>query len=455
MKIKFIVPAILLFFTLSLISQERKDLSITVYNSDLGVVREKRTFNVPKGISEIKITDIPESIDPTSVLVKFNGTVLEQNYQFDLVNVLKILARYIGNEVTLASKDQTIIGKLLSANTYQIVVQTGDGNIMMITDNSKYTITVKDLPDGLITKPTLVWKIQSEKAGNQDFEITYSTSGLNWHAEYVALLNENDTKLDLNSWVSLDNKSGGSYPETELKLIAGDINRVSDNEMHVDKFAFKREVMMDKAYAPAQFEEKALFEYHIYNLQRTTTLKNMEIKQVSLFNATNVKAEKKFKYKTGFYGSSENNKVGVFIEFKNGKENNLGMPMPKGKFRIFKSDGNSKEFVGEDKIDHTPKDEDVKLKIGDAFDILVDEVYENDRSISKKVSEKDIKITVKNHKEEKAIVEIEANMGYGKWDVLESNVKFEKKDARTAIFKVPVEKNTNFDVKLKIRNQWN
>ncbi len=452
MKKSILIMILFAAQVLFLNAQERKDLSVTIYNSDLGVVREKRVINVPAGISEVRIVDIPENIDPTSVLVKFNGTLLEQNYQYDLVNVIKILNRYIGLEVTLMSPDKTVYGTLLAANNFQLVVKTKDGNIMMFSDMGKFQVVVKDLPNGLITKPTLVWKIDSKKSGDQEFEITYSVTGMTWHAEYVALLNENDTKMDLNSWVSLENRSGGSYPGTELKLIAGDINRIAGFENR--PMANGRMVEMKMADAAKSFEEKSLFEYHIYNLERPTDLLNLENKQISLFNAQNVSIEKKFKYNTSLFGSSENNKVAVVVEFKNSDKNNLGIPMPKGKIRVFKSDGNSKEFVGEDLIDHTPKDEVLKVKVGEAFDVLVDEIMEQDKKITRTTNEREITLKIKNRKNEKISVEIESNMGWGNWEILESTAKYTKKNANTVIFNIGAEKSSETLLKIKVRNTY-
>jgi hypothetical protein len=299
---------------------ERNALNVTVYNSDLGVIKDVRVVELKKGISNIKVTDVAERIDPTSVHIKFKGTVIEQNYQYDLVSLTKILEKYIEKDITLTSEHNTIKGKLLSMGN--IVLRKDDGSLLMLPKLDGYQIAVGALPEGLITKPTLVWTLESDATGKQNIEITYQTSGLNWHTEYVALLNENDTRMDLKAWVSINNNSGATYKNAKLKLVAGDVNRVQryipEGVMtKMDSYGAERE---------EQFKEKSFFEYHIYNLQRPTTIADNETKQISLFDASDIKVTKKYLYNSGSYYS--NSKVAVFVEFENKKDNNLGIPMP-------------------------------------------------------------------------------------------------------------------------------
>lgn len=443
---------ILVFFSITLLAQEtnRKSLNVTIYNDNLGVIREIRNVNLKSGNSELRITDVAEKIDPTSVFIKFNGIVLEQNFQYDLVNLGKILQRYIDKEVTLIG-EQVITGKLLSVTGNQIVLQKKDGGLIMLPDINKYQVTVDALPEGLITKPTLVWYLNSKNSGKQDIELSYQTSGMKWDAQYVAVLNKDDSEIDLKAWVSIENKSGASYPDANLKLVAGDINRVKEQEIYYGRTYFKEDLL---AAAPdKQFEEKEFFEYHIYDLQRPTTLNNNEIKQISLFEANNVKITKKYLYRSGFF-FSDKRKVAVVIEYENKKENNLGVPMPAGKVRMYKSDGKSIEFIGEDKIDHTPKDESIKLKVGDAFDIVAEEITEDEKRIGKNVVEYTYKVTLKNRKSnEDIVVEVERYLG-SSWEILDSNIKWEKKNAFTVIFKVPVSKGKETSLKYKVRYSY-
>lgn len=443
-----------LFFPFfSLMAQEgvSKSVSITVYNANLGVVKDVRNVNIPSGRSELKIRNVAQLIDPTSVHIKLDGEVIEQNYQYDLVNLDKILQKYIDKEIQLVSEtNEVITGRLLSNYGGQIVIEKKEGGLVMLPSTEKYRFSVGSLPEGLITVPTLVWLINSNSANDQEIELSYQTAGMNWHAEYVAVLNENDTRLDLNSWVSIENNSGAAYNNATLKLVAGDVNIIQPQPQY-DMMEEKREMM---AAAPQQFAERQFFEYHIYDLNRPTTLANNETKQISLFTASNINITKKYLYRNDYHWYSrpaqQNNKVSVAVEFVNSEGNNLGMPFPKGKVRVYKTDGNAAEFIGEDLVDHTPKDEKIKLKIGEAFDIRVEDKMTENRRITDKVYEQDYEITFRNRKNEDVVIDVERILGTN-WEILSSSIKFEKQDASTILFKVPVNKNSETTLKFKVR----
>ena len=450
----FNVILFLVFTTILITAQEtnQKSVAITVYNQNLGVVKDVRELDISSGISIIKLTDVAQYIDPTSVHIDIDGEVLEQNFQYDLVSMDKILKKYLDKNIQLwGEKGEFIEGKLISANGLQIVLQKNEGGLIMLPSAGKYQISVGSLPEGLITRPTLIWMVNSNSSGNQDVEVSYQTSGMNWHAEYVVVLNEDDTKLDLNSWVSVENKSGSTYKNAKLKLVAGDVNLVKDQNRYQPEY--------DRVYAakamPAvdQFQEKSFFEYHIYDLQRKTTLANNETKQISLFEASDVKAEKKYYYgnRNNYYGNStKKGKVSVIVEFENSETNNLAKPMPKGKVRVYKSDGDALEFIGEDMIDHTPKKEKVKLKIGEAFDIVVNDVQTENRKITDRVYEQSYEVTITNRKKEDIVVVVERMMGLN-WEILSSSLKYEKKDSQKILFKVPVKADAKTVLKYKVR----
>jgi hypothetical protein len=321
----------------------------------------------------------------------------------------------------------------------------------MLPNVSKYRYNVGSLPDGLITKPTLLWKVNSAAGGKQDIEISYQTGGMNWHAEYVAVLNKDDTQLDLNSWVSIENNSGTTYRDAKLKLVAGDVNLVQTGK---PPYAGDRYLQKESMSSVDQFQERDFFEYHIYDLQRPATLAQNETKQISLFESSGVKAVKKYLFRSGgqyYYNQGQGgNKVNVVVEFQNSKENNLGVPMPKGKVRVYKADGEAIEFIGEDLVDHTPRNESVKLKIGDAFDIVAEEVQTDYKKITDRVYEQAFEIKIKNRKKEDITVEVEKYAGYF-WEVLESSLKYEKKDAQNLLFKVPVKADGETTLKLRLR----
>lgn len=447
----------MLLFAIPTFSQnpDQKSIAVTVYNANLGVVKDLREIDIKSGTSKIFLTDVAQYIDPTSVHVKLNGDVLEQNYQYDLVSLDKILQKYIDKEIQLIGENNEFIeGKLLSSFAGQIVVEKKEGGLVMIPNTAKYRFSVGSLPDGLITKPTLVWTVNSKSSGKQDVEVSYQTTGMNWHAEYVAVLNQNDTKLDLNSWVSVENNSGATYKNAVLKLVAGDVNLITPGRNQV--YGYTEEMRMDKGASQQQFQEKELFEYHIYNLQRPTTLAQNETKQISLFEAGDVKAIKKFYYRSGgsysyYYGNaSSTGKVAVIVEFENKNEYNLGVPMPKGKVRVYKSDGETIEFIGEDMIDHTPNKEKVKLRIGDAFDVKAEEVQTENKKITDRVYEQAYEITFKNRKKEDIVVEVERGLGFY-WEVLSSSISYEKKDSQNIIFKVPIKADSETVLKFRVR----
>ncbi len=426
----------------------QKELAVTVYNGNLGVVKDTRNINLKSGLSQVAITDVAKLIDPTSVHIKFNGQVLEQNYQYDLVSLSKILQKYIDKNVQLVNESNELVeGKLLSSFGGQLVLERKEGGLVMLPNLEKYRFNVGSLPEGLITKPTLVWQLNSNKSGNQDVEISYQTQGMNWHAEYVVVLNKDDTKLDLNSWVSIDNNSGSTYKNAKLKLVAGDVNRVQNNRP-MYKGREQVELMSRADAAAPQFEEKDFFEYHIYNLQRPTTLADSETKQIALFEAQNVDAKKKYLYRSQGYNAS--GKVNVIVEFQNKEDQNLGVPMPKGKVRVYKSDGESIEFIGEDLVDHTPKNETIKLKIGDAFDVLAEESQTEHKRITDRVYEQTYEVKIKNRKKEKVVVEVERYLGLN-WEILSSSIEYKKNNAQSITFQVPVKDDGETILKYKVR----
>jgi len=446
------------FFSILTFAQtnEQKSIAVTVYNQNLGVVKDTRTFDINSGISKIFLTDVAQQIDPTSVHIKLNGEVLEQNYQYDLVSLDKILMKYIDKDIQLIGENNELLeGTLLAPYGGQFVIRKKDGGLTLLPNLTKYRINVAALPEGLITKPTLVWTVNSEASGKQDVEVSYQTSGMNWHAEYVAVLNETDTKLDLNSWVSVENNSGTTYKNAVLKLVAGDVNLIQPN--YPDMRMMDGMVMEKSMSHGQQFEEKEFFEYHIYNLQRPATISNNEVKQISLFETQDVSVTKKYLFRSGYYnsyyGNQSSGKVAVVVEFENKENNNLGMPMPKGKVRMYKSDGETIEFIGEDMIDHTPKNETIKLKIGDAFDVLAEEVQTDYKKITDRVYEQEWEITLKNRKKEDIVVEVEKNIG-NFWEVLNSTHAYEKKDASSLRFKVPVGKDNETKLKFRIRYNY-
>jgi hypothetical protein len=435
------LSAVALFAAAALASAagaETRDTNLTVYNSDLGLVREIRSIRLSAGTCEARVTDVAARIDPTSVhflsLTDPGGTaVLEQNYQFDLVSAEKILARYVDHPVTALTKDGAeVAGTLLSYDGGSLVLG-GDGGVRILSRSEVRDMRFPELPGGLITRPTLLWTLDAGRAGDHRIEISYLTGGLSWHAEYVAVANPANTRMSLAGWVSLENTSGATYENARLKLIAGDVHRAEPEGRGMMQDESVRFAMAAKAPA---FEERAFFEYHLYELERRTTISDREVKQVSLFPAAGVPVKKVYSYD----GERDEKKVRVTLEFKNASDQGLGMPLPAGVVRVFQEDPRGgQEFVGEDRIDHTPKDELVRVYVGDAFDVVGERTVLDVRRPSDRVQEQDVQIKIRNHKDEGVDLVVIEHL-YGDWKVLRASHATRQKDARTLEIPVRVEK---------------
>ena len=409
------------------------------------LVRDERDMKIKQGRSQVSFTDVAALIDPTTVtftsLSDPATRVLEQNFQFDLVSTQKLLLKFIDREITVdKSAGDTvtpITGTLLSA-VDGIVLRGKDGSIYSIP---AYTaVNFPDLPGGLNTRPTLVWDVQSPAGGTQKTRVTYQTGGVTWWADYNLIFNEgadaNSGMLDLSAWVSIINQSGATYSDAKLKLIAGDVHRV---QPEMASRMFRRDVMEAAAAAPAAdgFEQKDFFEFHLYTLGRPTTLPNNSTKQIELFDqAKQIPAKKMLRVlrraesvhattartPTANIGVAMNKKVDVYLEFKNDKAFGLGVPLPAGRIRVSqldKADG-SLEFIGEDKIDHTPKDEQVRVKLGSAFDV-VGERRQVDFMVDSKARwmEEEIEVKLRNHKAQPVDVIVKENLyRWSNWTVL-------------------------------------
>ena len=472
---------------LSAQEMQRKEISLTIYNQNFGLVKDIRYLNLKKGLNIVRFGDVASQIDATSVSFKSltapaSCSILEQNYEYDLISRNKLLEKYLGKEIILERtegsteetydqwatlgkgnrqhKETTPITRKVKATLLSIkggvVVKIGDELYL----NPLGRIILPALPEGLIIKPTLVWELRNNREdGQHAVEVDYLTNGINWKADYVTIVDKNDKKIDLNGWVTIDNKSGASYENAGLKLIAGEVHRVTERPKNQ-----RTDMLMEakSGVAAPQFKEKSFFEYHLYTLQRKTTLKDNQTKQISLFTANNVPAKKIFTYDGAIYRSwwrsSEkepcNKKIAVSLEFKNEKKYGLGIPLPKGKVRVYKKDSDgSLEFIGEDKIDHTPKDEKVKLLLGNAFDIVGERKCTEHRKISANVYQNSYEITIRNHKKEKIIVYITEHL-YADWQILSESNAHTKKDAFTIEYPVKVPKDGKVTITYTAQYKW-
>ncbi len=412
----------------------RESLSLTIYNSDLGVVKDVRSLDLPKGTSQIELTDVSASIDPTTVkitAVKHPEAIrlLEQNYEYDLINQEALLQKYIDKKISfIDDKRNSTEGILLASDRGKLTLQTDKGLIM--TQLGDGQIMVPTLPQGLITKPTLLWQLNSKSALQQEpIEVLYQTSGITWHAEYIATLGVGDTTLDLSGWISIENKSGASYPQAHIKVVAGGVHSVAKRKKRSTGFA---------SFDDSSVEERGLFDYHLYDLANPTTINDNEIKQLSLLTASSVKVEKIYTY--------SGPQIWVAVKFKNEKQNNMGMPLPEGIMRVMKRDKDgAMEFIGEDRINHTPRDEEVTLNLGTSFDLIGDQEMLEDKTIGKNTTKQTIRFKLRNHKDEDVVIDVPEYID-GNWSIPSSTMKYEKKDANTIIFHVPVKAQSEVSV---------
>ncbi len=441
-----------------------------------GVVKVVRKVAVPKGIGTLAFTDVAAWIDPTTV--SFNDlddpstSVLEQNFQFDLVSPAKLMERYIGREISVSvpmgDSVSNVTGELLSANMGQLVLQTKDG-VRIVPQGGQ--VQLGELPGGLLTKPTLMWKLASDTGGDNLVRTTYQTSGMTWRADYNIVIDESDTAGSISAWVTLMNLSGASYPNAELKLVAGNVQRVEERRGMIGRAA--RQEMLAMADAGG-FESKAFADFHLYTLPRRTDVAQNSTQQIALFPSVDgftLKRELVFNFTAGFlgggnvpvldrdfFGNTMQAKPSIFVSFENKEENSLGMPMPAGKIRCYKMDDadGTLEFIGEDIISHTPRNETVKVRLGEAFDV-VGERTRTDFSIdnaAKRMTET-FRIEVRNQKAVAQKVRvIEPLYRWSNWKITMQNRGFTKVDSGTIAFDLDIPAEGKADISYTVTYTW-
>jgi hypothetical protein len=434
--------------------EDQKEVLVTIYNSNLALIKDVRSITLRKGISELNFSDVSSQIMPQTVSIKSLTSpdqlrILEENYEFDLLNPQKLLDKYVGKQIKVLREGVEVPVTILSTNN-GIVYQLGD---RILTDHPGQLI-FPGIPENLLPRPTLILSLDNENEKPQTVETSYLTGGLNWKADYVAILNQNDDKMDLNGWVTLDNRSGSNYQNAKLKLVAGDIHK-AENE------GFMQVARMKEANLPAAapaFSEHSFFEYHLYSLQRPTTIKDNESKQVSLLSGTGIPVNKRYL----FYGSQNyyqasypnpvlNQKVSVMVEFENKKEKHLGMALPKGTIRVYKNDQDgSQQLIGESNIDHSPKDETIKLKLGEAFDIVADRRQTEWKKIGRNEYDVSFEIVFRNHKDS-AVTINDIEPVSGDWEILSHSHDFKKLDSGSIQFDVPVPSNGSSSLQYRAR----
>jgi hypothetical protein len=425
---------------------EQRDVMITVYNGNLGLVKDVREVRLDPGLIETHFMDVAAQIDPTSVLLRSltdptGLKILEQNYEYDLLSSEKLMEKYVGRKVRLYQSNGTFQeATLLSTRgpVYDI-----NGQIHMGHFGS---VVLPALPENLVSKPTLAWLLRNMRPAPQRVEASYLTAGISWKSDYVMLINAADSRTDLTGWVTINNQSGATYRDAALKLVAGDVNRAAsrDDSRRALEMAAKA---ASPAVADREFKSEGFFEYHLYTLDGRTTIKESQTKQLTLLSAADIPVDKRFIYygaasyhRTQYGVPISNQKVGVYLDIRNTKENRLGVPLPKGKVRVYKADASgSQQLIGEDWIDHTPKDERVRIKMGEAFDVVGERVQKDWKRIGSNLYEIEWEITLRNHKKEAVTIEVIEPMP-GDWEILKTTHPHEKLQAFTARWSIPVPK---------------
>ncbi len=448
-------------------------LALTIYNQGSALVRDRRQFDLSTGMNAIAFDDVAASIDPTSVLFKAldhvsQVSVLEQNYQYDLVGASALLRKYLGQTITVVTQDGLAHkGKLLSASD-ALILQDPSGRVDVITSSSIQQYSFPELPQGLISRPTLAWQLLSDRSGPQDFELTYLTGGVGWQSDYVILLNQDESAIDLDGWVTLINNSGATFRDAILKLVAGDLQRLQDQGLSAPQAAMTAE----RAATDQTIDQRSFFEYHLYQVPRPVTIANNETKQIQFVSVQGVSADKFFVYDgtqcranpwyctyAGYpqtdpsYGVSSNPKVMVMVEFDTEQ---IKADLPKGRVRLYKQDiDGAPLLIGEDSIDHTPQGEHVRLYIGDAFDIVGERIQTDFTRPSENSLEELFQITLRNHKDEAAEVRVVEHLfRWSDWRILRSTDDFTKLDSSNIEFRVQVPANGERVLTYTVRYFW-
>ena len=452
-------------------AKDQIGMAITIYNSDLGLVKDVRFLEFKPGTHKLKFMDVASRINPVTVHIKSLSSpdklrVIEQNYEYDLLNSQKLMDKFVGKKVKLieknyyTGKEEMFEAELLSNNSGPIYKINGEIHI-----NAPGRVILPEIPKNLIAKPTLIWMLKNRNEKKQKIEVSYLTGGINWKSDYIVIIGKDNNICDLSGWVTINNKSGAEYSNASIKLVAGDVNRV--RQEHLGRGRMKKTFAMAGMDAKAQFQEEAFFEYHLYTLQRKSTIKNNQTKQIELLSVMDIPVkERMIYYGAQYYFRNQytgqvmsNEKVGVYLEIKNKKENNLGMPLPAGIIRAYKKDAQgSLQFIGEDRIGHTPKDEKIKIKMGEVFDVVGERKQMDYRILSRSSfqrfdTEQQWQINLRNHKQKPVVVEVIEPIP-GDWKIINSTHKYKKTDASTIKFNVKLNKDENKTINYRVKIRY-
>lgn len=452
-------------------------LELTIYNDDLALVKDRRTLELAKGRQSLPWEGVAQTLIPSSASFgSASAKALEQNYRYDLVSRGVLLQKYLGREVTLVQEGNApgaapveTKGRVLSVEGDRITSLDAGGRILL---DPPGRVVLPSLPEGLLVKPSLVMDLWSTAAGRAEAQLRYLCTGLSWSADYVAVLDSADRSLDLDGLVTLNNRSGTAFRDAKLKLVAGSVNRIPEAQPRAYRSSpvpmlakgMMADAMLAEEAEPEGFEEQGLFEYHLYELGRPATVLDNEQKQVNLLSAKGAEVRKRFVFDESMGArywwwnrepdTKEGRKLAVIVDVPNLEKNRLGMPLPKGKVRVYKADkSGSLQFVGEDRIEHTSKDDTLHLALGQTFDLFGKRVVESSSTVKEERTET-VAVTIRNAKEEAVEVEVVERQSWPKWNVKSASGAYRKKDASTLVFPVKVPARGEATVRYTYQASW-
>lgn len=436
-------------------------VAVTAYNSGIALVRDVRKTTLPTGEVDLRFSGVAEQIRPETVSLRSLSSagslsILEQNYEYDLISPTKLMEKFVGQNVKLINVDKELEfiekdAKLLSVNespVYEI-----DGKIYL---GHPGNVVLPEIPANLAARPSLVWKLNNTSA-DQQVEASYLTNGISWSADYVLNIPQDESSVDIAGWITMNNQSGATYNDAKLKLVAGTVNVAPEAD-----FAMMKRGMVMAETAPAMAAgavQEAFGEYHLYTIPRPVTIKQNQSKQIALMDAAGVKFTKKLEFRSESFwymsqqGEQKDIHAKVRVEFENKKDNALGIPLPAGVMRLYQEDREgSLQFLGEDRIQHTPKDETIRLNVGEAFDVVADRRQIDFRIISDNYHESEYEVVVRNRKDTPVKVEVVENIG-GSWEMLKKSHEFTKRDAFTVVFPLELAAGQELTLNYRVRTR--
>ena len=403
-----------------------RDLSVTVYNDNLGLVKDRRTVSVDRGRSEFSFTGVAAQLDPTSVHIRAMGNgsidVASQEYRNDFASTDRLLQRYLNRAIEVRMKGNDVRrGTLVSFDPTSLVLQAS-GGLSVLTRTEAQEIALTSSGGDVAAGPTLVWRVNSSNGRSVPVEVSYLTGGLTWHAEYVAVQDEGGGTMDLQGWATVENSSGESYENARVKLIAGAVHRASGPR---PPMPYETMMRADAGMAAQKLSERGFDEYHLYELPDRATIANNEVKQLGLMRARGVTTTRKYVYDA----EKNTDQVMTTLEFQNEASAGIGIPLPAGLVRVYQRDADGAlEFTGEDRIQHTAKNETARVAVGGVFDVAVERKQTEFKQISRAESEYTVEITLRNHRTKPIDVTV-VEHAYGDWEIVQSSLPATKKDA--------------------------